>query len=183
MFGPVSSAAHAAPAGIPALVVGEVLGTFAVYLGLFGKVRGERSGRIVFVTVGGFFIWTFARELHQRPGGDATAVVALIGTVALLAATHLLHWSKFRGSGSWPLISATIESIDVREVNRRSSHCFVAETGYSYRVNGEYFSGRYSCEFSEESEAWRYANSERGRAILIRYNLENPAAARLDTDA
>jgi len=57
-------------------------------------------------------------------------------------------------------------------VSRRHSHYFVSELAYSYRVNNEYYSGRFTKDFDAESEAWDYAKNAKGKTVVVRFHPE-----------
>ena len=79
------------------------------------------------------------------------------------------------------MAEATVEEVDVREIRGRHSHYFLAELGYSYAVNAEYFSGHFRRDFALESDAWDYANRTRGTKAIVRYHPEHPDHSKLDT--
>ncbi len=75
---------------------------------------------------------------------------------------------------------ATVEDVQVREIRTRSSHYFVTELAYSYVVNGDYFSGRFTRDFAREQEAWDYANSFRRAKVVVRHHPEHFERSKLD---
>ena len=177
MIGPVSSASHSF-SSIPELVLAESLGLFAVYLGIFGQSRPQgassKAERIAtgatFVLTGALFFSTAVKQLHGREVGDATALVTLMLVGTALSIIQFVSWKKFRNWQSWPTSEATVEDANVREVRTRHNHYFVAELGYSYVVNGQFFSGYFTRDFAREPDAWSYANQRRGTKAAVHYH-------------
>lgn len=177
MLGPVSNASHS-PSSIPELVLAEFLGLFAMYMGLFGRSRprgtSPKTERIatgaLFVLVGSLFVFTAVRQLHGHDAGDATALVTFVVVGTTFSIIQFVSWQKFRNWQMWPIGEATIEDANVREVRTRHSHYFVADLGYSYMVNGQFFSGYFTRDFAREPDAWEYAKQMRGTKAAIRYH-------------
>jgi hypothetical protein len=187
VLGPVSNASYNA-SDTPTLVFTELLGIFAIYLGLFGELRPRRMftklSRIgagaLFVVVGTYFVWRSFTELHHREAGDGTAIAAFLALASCLAAIEFVSRQKFKGWRSWPVSEASVEDVQVREVRTRHNHYFVAELAYSYVVNGEYYSGRSTRDFAKESDASDYASHARGAKTIVRYNPQHPYRSKAD---
>jgi hypothetical protein len=187
VLGPVFNASHGTPSSLPFLMFSEVLGTIAIYVGWRGKTPPSRGSSresraaaiLVFSAVGGTFLWTSFAGLHRRDFGDGIAVVTLLVTVAVLATLDFLHRRELRGSASWPTAQATVESADVREVRTRHSHYFRAELAYSYKINGSYYSGRFTRDFADESQAWDYAKRARAKTVGVRFHPKKFEPSRL----
>ncbi|HWY57320.1 MAG TPA: DUF3592 domain-containing protein [Terriglobales bacterium] len=187
MLGPVFNASHGTPSGVPFLIFSEVLGTIAIYVGWRGKTPPSRvsSGQsraaaiFVFSAVGGTFLWTSFAGLHRRDFGDGIAVATFLLTVGVLVTLELTQWHKFHGSGSWPIAQATVESAEVREVRTRHSHYYRAELAYSYAIGGSYYSGRFTKDFADESQAWDYAKRARAKTVGVRFHPKKFEPSRL----
>lgn len=182
MFGPVAN--HSNPS-VGSAIFAEILGTVAIYLAFFGRMRPPRVGfqrllgGLVFAGVGGFFIWLSFQQLHQLKGNYTLATITLVVTGAIVLTASFVHWRKFYGWQSWPTTSASIEITDVREVRTRSSHFFEATLSYWYKVNNEYYSGLYKREFYNETAAWDYAKSAKGKSVITRFNPLKPDRSKL----
>jgi len=156
----------------------EFLGLFAIYMGIFGQSRPKESSPrpermmtgALFLVVGAFFVLTAVKQLHESEVGDATALVTLAVVGTAFSIIQLLSWRKFRSWQSWPAVEATVEDANVREVRTRHNHYFVAELGYSYVVNGQFFSGYFTRDFAREPDAWSYANQRRGTKAAVHYH-------------
>src|SRR3954471_14880677 len=100
MFGPVSS--HSDP-NVGSALLAEILGSFAIYLAFLGNTRPPSFGfqrvlgSLVFVGVGGSFIWFAFQELHQLKGDYTLATIILVATGAILLIDTFVHWRKFSG--------------------------------------------------------------------------------------
>lgn len=175
MFGPVYNAGHTPPS-LLSLVLGEVIGTTFAYIALFGELKRvpQQFSRIVnvlaFSVVGLTLTAICLIQLGRLTGNPWIGIIPLIATVILLAALRLSRALRFRGTATWPVVEGRIENCDVREIRTRSSHYFVAEAAYSYRVEGEYYSGRFSREFAQESEAWDYVSSIRNALVQVKFD-------------
>lgn len=165
MVGPISNASHT-HSDMPTLVFTELMGFFAIYMGLFGELRprgvftkvSRISAGVVFVVVGAYFVWRSAAELHQRQAGDGNATVTFLVIASCLAGIEFVSRQKFKGWHSWPVNEATVEDVQVREVRTRHNRYFVTEVAYSFVVDSDYYSGRFAHDFATVSDAWDYAN-------------------------
>jgi hypothetical protein len=50
----------------------------------------------------------------------------------------------------------------------------VGVVGYSYQIEGDYYSGYLERQFWDEQRAWSFVDSCRNRSVLIHYKLNNP---------
>src|ERR1700730_4046166 len=117
VFGPVSNASRAS-SDIPTLVFTELMGIFAIYMGLFGELRPRgmftKLSRIaagaLFVAVGTYFVWRSVTELHQHDAGDGTATATFLVLASCLATIEWVSRLKFKGWHSWLVSEATVEN-------------------------------------------------------------------------
>lgn len=107
--------------------------------------------------------------MRESGGSSVTGAILALVVVLALGGFEFSRWMKFRGAHSWPATQGTIENLEVKEVHTRSTHYFALDVAYSYSVNGEYYSGRFTKNFETESEASDYAESLRGRPLSLRY--------------
>lgn len=82
---------------------------------------------------------------------------------------------RFRSllSASWPMIDARIESASVNTFAEQS----VAELAYSYRVDGERYSGYFTRQFADAQDAWSYVEPLKGQQIFVRYKPGDPSVS------
>lgn len=176
--GPVYDAAHTQPSIGPGLI-GEVIGLLFVYAAVIGNIRQipSKPSRIlnllIFGSVGlAIFFGAFIQVRDAGAGSTVGIVMALVVVLALIS-FEFARWIKFRSADSWSVTQGTIENLEVKEVCTRSTHYFVVDVAYSYSVNGEYFSGRFSQTFETESEASDYSQSLKSRPLSLRYKPTN----------
>jgi hypothetical protein len=178
VLGPVYDATHNPPS-VGSAVFTEVIGVILVYVAVFGELRGLPSR---FSRVGNVFIFAVAGvallvvsfdELRRAGGGELIGIIVGLAIGIPLIGFEFFRWLRLWGSSSWPTAEGTVESVDVREVRTRSTHYFALEAAYSYSLNGEYYSGRFTRNFGSESEAWDYADSLKGGRVPLRYNPAN----------
>lgn len=182
VIGPAHNAAHTRAWIGPALIA-EVLGLFFVYAAVIGNIRQipAKPSRIVNLLVFGglglaIFLGSFV-QIREAGGSSVTGAILALAVVLALVGFEFSRWMKFRGADSWPATQGTIESLDVKEVRTRSTHYFALDAAYSYSVNGEYYSGRFTKNFDTESEASDYAESLKGRLVSLRYRAADAATS------
>jgi len=82
---------------------------------------------------------------------------------------------KRRASRSWQLATGTVESAKVRyEGDSVLTKRWILDTSYSYRVNGDWYSGFGEDRFETEEEADAAASGLKHRPLAIRYNPKSP---------
>ncbi len=74
---------------------------------------------------------------------------------------------------SWPLVEGRIESTTVNVFAQQS----LAHVGYSYRVDGELYSGYFARQFADEQDAWDYVRPLKHQPVLVRYQPSDPATS------
>jgi hypothetical protein len=172
--GPVYNAAHSQPS-IAGALIAEVIGLLFVYAAVIGNIRQipAKPSRIINLLIfGGCGLALFLASLsliREAGGGLMTESVVALAVALVLAGVELPRRLKFRGADSWPTTRGTIESLNVKEVRTRSTHYFALDGAYSYSIDGEYYSGRFSKNFETESEASDYAENLKGRPLFLRY--------------
>src|SRR5438309_8664731 len=103
--------------------------------------------------------------------------LALFGIALLVAATWPGPWRfvRFSNSSNWPMMPATVEEAGVHAHHGRSSTTYRAEVVYSYKVGGEYYSGRYTTDSFSEEDANAVANKyTKGARMQIHVNPAKP---------
>ena len=74
-------------------------------------------------------------------------------------------------SASWPLVEGRIESTTVNAFAQQT----LAHVGYSYRVDGELYSGYFAKQFADEQDAWDYIRPLKHQPVFVRYQPANTA--------
>ncbi len=78
------------------------------------------------------------------------------------------------------MMSATVEEVTVKVHYGRSSTTYRAEIAYSYRVGGEYYSGRYTTDRLSEEDANAVANKyPTGSTMQVHVNPAKPEVSDL----
>ena len=108
---------------------------------------------------------------------DAAIVLAVVGCIVV---PLLLRWWKTRGWQSWPCTEGTVETTEVNEVSTRGGSHFVVDLGYSYLVNGEYYSGHL---IQRQEEPYEYARLMKDSKVMVRFHSEQPECCRLEIEA
>jgi hypothetical protein len=83
---------------------------------------------------------------------------------------------SFRAA-NWPMVQGDIESATVSAFAEQS----LAHLGYSYRVEGERYSGYFVRQFADEQDAWDYIRPLKKQTIFIRYRPSNPGVSAVRT--
>jgi len=117
--------------------------------------------------------------LHQLLDG-ILALLILLALGLLLSVKQWPEWFRRARSARWPVIPGTIQSGQVSTIRGRSGHTYratetaTARLGYSYQLNGTYYSGYHTRTFNDEQKAWSYVDGLRGRVVRVSYNLRKP---------
>ena len=85
--------------------------------------------------------------------------------LALSAAAGVSYWIRTRRAQSWPLTQTTLWQTDVRTQDKR----WVGELTYSYKVEGEYYSGTHLRKARSEKKAEALVEAWKGRMLVVRY--------------
>lgn len=85
-------------------------------------------------------------------GNDLLTVAVLIAFGLLVSKrSSIWHALRFPGFRNWPVYPATVQSRNYKEINSRRGTAYFAEIAYSYRIDGEYYSGYHKADlFSED---------------------------------
>ena len=164
----------------------ELLGVFMAYAGAFGDVAPSRWKtlrvffRLTLLIAGIGFIVICLIELSNGKT-LAIGVLALVATAGPLGIWQLTRWRNFRGWRSWPVAQGHVEEADVREIRTRYSHFWVVELAYSYTISSQYYSGRFTRDFTREQDASEYATAMCGGKVLVRYDPEHIERSKLDS--
>lgn len=102
-------------------------------------------------------------------------LLALLGISVLVKKTwpRLRRFLRFSNSSNWPVARATVEEVTVQLWDRAST--YRAEVVYSYEVDGEYYSGRYTLDSPSEEEATAVISDHpKGLTLWVHVNPANP---------
>src|SRR6266850_4688845 len=95
----------------------------------------------------------------------------LVGAAAWLFGVLQNRWhaAQENAAMSWPSAMGIIEASEVCERESKSNTWYEVELRYSYKVEGEYYSGRYKRKFDDEESADAFAKGMQGSPITVRY--------------
>jgi hypothetical protein len=88
----------------------------------------------------------------------------------------LQHLRERRGE-NWPVVMGVITSCDVSVFHGQFTDHAVGVLGYSYAVNGTYFSGYFKRQCFDEQAAWTFVDTMRDQNVLIRYSPAQPSVS------
>lgn len=101
-------------------------------------------------------------------------VVAVSVAVAAWIVSHYKRGMLAEEAAQWTAVEATIES-GALEGTRESNRVVLPTFAFSYRVSGEYYSGRFSLRASlSKTLAEAMISKMVGRRILVRYDPKRP---------
>jgi hypothetical protein len=106
-------------------------------------------------------------------------VVAIIGYGGVFA-RRWRHKGKQNKAAGWPSVEGVIVSSKAEHIPK--THLYLATLTYSYFVE-EYRAGKYTREFSNESDADEFARSMKDRRLQIRYQQSKPDISVIDQSA
>lgn len=114
----------------------------------------------------------------------ATYTLVLAGAAAsfilFYGRDRLPEWLRSLRAGSWRTISASVETADVTVLRggaRRGVNgveLAKVSLGYSYQVDGAFYSGHFFKAFNDEQVAWDFVDTWKDRSVMIRYNPDKP---------
>ena len=118
-------------------------------------------------------------RLLQQLGGDIVLVLVFVGFGLLVYIKQWPEWMRRIRAANWPITQGVIENGDVSTIRSQSRYFdhlenATATLGYSYRVNGEYYSGYHTETFNDEQKAWTYVDALRGQAVQVSYDPRKP---------
>ena len=120
--------------------------------------------------------------LHQVLDGVVTLLILFV-LVLVVTIKQWPEWIRRVRSAYWPTIPGVIENGEVSTVRSRgryldrSIESATATIGYSYRLNGTYYSGYHIETFDDEQNAWTYVDALRGQRVQVSYNPRKPEAS------
>lgn len=106
--------------------------------------------------------------------GTSLALILAVCVIAALLARILWKASRDEAARNWPSAEATIQSAEMEEIGTRYKvelPCFA----FSYSVDGEYYSGRFSLSAKEERAAGLMKEMI-NRKLTIQYDPQKPSS-------
>jgi hypothetical protein len=112
--------------------------------------------------------------------------------LALLAGNLIwTAWKRWRKSGAreadWPFTDGTITATNVVQpknalFSQGNQQAYKAELNYTYSVEGNFYGGRYTCEFPTESEGWEFVRDLVGKPVRVQYNFNKAKQSAISLD-
>jgi hypothetical protein len=110
-----------------------------------------------------------------------TVVFEILAGLAVMAFSFLAFTFRTvatslrsRQAQSWPTANGSVVSCDVKTYHGRFSDYAIGELGYSYEVNGEYYSGYFKPQYNDEQAAWTFVDSRKNIPVGVRYKQGDP---------
>jgi|SRR5579864_2705316 len=111
---------------------------------------------------------------------DSLAVLIILLVAGLLISIKQWpEWARRLRSANWPTTTGMVETGEVsthrgRARTYQAYEDASATLGYSYNLNGIYYSGYHIETFDDEQKAWSYVDALKGQAVQVRYNPRKP---------
>jgi hypothetical protein len=119
--------------------------------------------------------------VHFDGVGDAINFFVRVaaGLMAFAAIGLLLQrWRRKQEASHWPTVSCAVESVcaDASQGSARYGPAFAGAILYSYKINGEYYSGQYYLpgRYSTAEDAQNQISNWIGKTIQVHYNPADP---------
>jgi hypothetical protein len=112
-----------------------------------------------------------------------TAFVFLAVFGIIFYRRRLPEWLRSLRAESWRIAHGTVETGDVTAMRAaidgnfqllRAPELAKASLGYSYQVDGVFYSGYYSKAFTDEQEAWDFVYAWKGQTVQVRFHPDKP---------
>jgi hypothetical protein len=106
----------------------------------------------------------------------------VIGAVAAIVIYMIVNAIKFRGSGSWPTTSGTVEG--EAEIRKRRTD-YYGTVRYSYTAAGEHYSGEWlTPPFFKRDQVMAFVSSyfPPGQSVTVRYHPSKLDRSMLEVD-
>ena len=113
---------------------------------------------------------------------DVVALWILAGSVAAFVTYALVNAVKFRGSGTWPMTTATVEGQAEIRITHKD---YYGTVKYSYTAGGERYSGEWlTPAFFKRGQLEDFLSRHfpPGQGISVRYHPSKPDRSLLEVD-
>jgi len=99
-------------------------------------------------------------------------------------AKPILRWIAERRAEGWPSTVGRIDAVDADKASRWSMHvqgskANVAEIHYSYRIDGNWYTGQYRRDFRGAKDADEFIRDLRGMTVKVHYQASKPSVSKL----
>jgi len=122
--------------------------------------------------------------VHSRPEEEGRALayvgsilfsIGLTGFAAIAFCLRALRTAATNNwSVNWPTACGQITTCDVKTVHGRLIDYALGIVGYSYQIDGNYYSGYLTRQFWDEQRAWTFVDFCKDKSILVHYKLGRP---------
>ena len=120
--------------------------------------------------------------LREEEEGRALAYVASIFfslglavfAVAVLGFRVLLKSARSSWAANWPTASGQVTTCNVKSIHGRFLDYALGVIGYSYQIDGNYYSGYLTRQVWDEQRAWTLVDACKDKSILVPYKLGKP---------
>ncbi len=116
-------------------------------------------------------IWEWLRRVHWH--WDIASVQWIV-TLALGAAFGVARWARRYQAKYWPVVYGPVQLTKGSVIYEGDRQAIVADVGYSYSVDGEYYGGYYTKRFSTMDKAETYAERFKGKTLPVHYDPRHP---------
>jgi len=106
-----------------------------------------------------------------------TSIVILLILLVFGILVSIQQWPelpRYIRSSKWPTIPGTVEKGEVSTLPGRGTRLVTAQLGYSYQLNGTYYSGYHTETFTDEQKARSYVDGLKGQVVQVSYNPRKP---------
>ena len=98
-------------------------------------------------------------------------------TLGIAGAAWLIRELRSRAAQSWPIVDGTAESTYVRVEGHGRTERRIAEVNYSYKVQGEFYSGAHEVRSEVDFEAF-----PKESRVVVHYKESDPSVSFLDRE-
>ncbi len=102
-------------------------------------------------------------------------LLVAVAVTAIVTRDQWTEWLRSARSKNWPVVSGTMETggLSITK-NNRGRDIVTTSLGYSYNVDGNYYSGYHIEQFNREQDGTPYIDAQKGRAVQISYDPQKP---------
>ena len=124
-------------------------------------------------------------EAKDEERGFMAAWIVL-GFLSVAAISCTIYFFRYRGYSRWPTVPGTIEAlIAIHSLGGDTSAPLYGVLSYSYRINGEYYSGEWSTpQQTSRNNVTEFVKKylPPGSKVVVRHHPTDPGRSMLDID-
>ena len=105
------------------------------------------------------------------------SIVLLLCSMMMAGLRKLVQWPINAKAEHWTIANGTVTTGNVDSFHGKINDYAVGRIGYSYNVNGDYYSGYLTRQFNDEQRAWDFVDARKDSQVLIRYKPNRPQIA------